>query len=393
MNDSLTTPPVGRRPIFILDASKRCEPSAFLFTKAVQFFLVNGYTIAKNIEEGEILLVNTCCVTEDKIAASRTALDSARAVGNGKTIVLFGCMASLPLSGFERKGLICIGPKSLGELDSHFLHHTSVNRIGVNRLPPALYEPGQGLGYEDYFLLIAQGCAHRCSYCNIKRAKGDVRSESVERIIQELHAGLSRGVRDFALLADDCASYGDDIGTDLVQLMDQLSSVAPGFGLKLGYVYPQFVLTHFEGLRRVFGTGRIRYVNIPLQSGSQRILDLMNRRYPIGAVMEAVQHLHREARETIFCTHLMINFPTETHDDFLKSLAVADEFDEAVFLHYSDNRDTPAAGLLPKVTEPEVSRRLGMASDYANRCKPGRSAVIKDFNCDRPYNMPGRSKR
>ncbi len=107
--------------------------------------------------------------------------------------------------------------------------------------------------------------------------------------------------------------------------------------------------------------------------------------------MEAVRHLHREARETIFCTHIMINFPTESHDDFLRSLAVADEFDEVVFLHYSDNRGTPAAELLPKVPEPEVHRRLEMASDYAN--KRGRSAVIKDFDCDTPYNVPGGDKR
>ncbi len=392
MNNSFTAHPVGRRPIFILDASKRCEPSAFLFTKAVQFFLVNGYTMAKNIEDSQIILVNTCCVTEDKISTSKAAFDSARALGNGKTIVLFGCMASLPLREFDRQGLICIGPKSLGELDTHFPHRTSVDGIGVNCLPPALYEPGQGLGYEDYFLLIAQGCTNRCSYCNIKRAKGDVRSESVERVVQELRAGLSRGVREFSLLADDCASYGYDIGTDLVRLMEQLFATAPGFGLKLGYLYPQFLLTHFEGLRRVFGTGRIRYVNVPVQSGSQRILDLMNRRYRIDAVMGALRQLRSEARQTVFCTHIMINFPTEFDDDFLKSLAIANDFDEVVFLHYSDNRDTPAAGLLPKVAEPEVSRRLGMASGYANRCKPGRSAVIKDFDCDRPYNMLGRFK-
>jgi threonylcarbamoyladenosine tRNA methylthiotransferase CDKAL1 len=210
----------------------------------VQFFLVNGYAIAKNIGDGEIILVNTCCVTEDKIASFRAALDSARTLSNGKTIVLLGCMASLPLPEFERQGLICIGPKSLGELDNHFPHHTSVDKIDVSRLPRALYEPGQGLGYEDYFLMIAQGCTNRCSYCNIKRAKGDVKSEPVERIIQELNTGLSRGVRDFALLADDCASYGHDIGTDLVQLLEQLFAVAPGFSLKLGYL----TLSHQKGL-------------------------------------------------------------------------------------------------------------------------------------------------
>ena len=383
---------VRRGSIFILDPSKRCEPSAYLFTKAVKFFLVNGYAMARNIDESDIILVNTCCVTQDKIATSRAALDFARANGKGKRIVLFGCMAGLPFPGLEREDLICVGPKDLGELDTHFAHDTSVNRISAPQLPPALYEPGQGLAYGDYFILIAQGCSNRCSYCNIKRVKGEVRSEPAAAILRELRNGLSLGVGEFALLADDCASYGRDLGTDLVQLMEQLFTAGPGFSLKLGYVYPQFLLDHFDGLKRVFGTGRIRYVNIPVQSGSQRVLDLMNRRYPVDAVMEVVRQLRDAAPETTFCTHIMINFPTESHDDFHLSLALADDFDEALFLHYSDNQNTTAAGLLPKVPETEVRRRLDMASDYANHCKPGRSAVIKDFNCDIPYNMQGAIK-
>ncbi len=378
-------PGTQRGRIFILDASKRCEPSAFLFTQAVHFFLVNGYTQVMEIEQSEIILVNTCCVTEDKIATSRAAFDHATSRGMGKRIVLFGCMATLPPPDLEWKGVIRIGPMDLAELDFHFPHDTSVNSISVHQLPPALYQPGQGLGYGDYFLMIAQGCSNRCSYCNIKRAKGEVRSEPAENILRRLQEGLSRGGRDFALLADDCASYGSDLGADLVQLMERLLGAGPGFSLKLGYLYPQFLLTHFNGLSRVFSTGRIRYVNIPVQSGSQRILDLMNRRYDVEAVMGALRRLHAMAPQTTICTHMMINFPTETHEDFLDSLTGADEFDEVVFLHYSDNRGTAAAGLLPKVSEADVYRRLEMASDYANR--RGRGAVIKDFNCITPYNQ------
>ena len=388
MNPGPPTAPGRSSAVFILDASKRCEPSAFLFTQAVRFFLVNGYPIVNDIDDSEIILVNTCCVTEDKIGTSRAALDYATARGEGKRIVLFGCMATFPLPDLERKGVIRIGPKNLSELNGHFPHHTSVEGIAANRLPPALYEPGQGLGYDDYFILIAQGCGNRCSYCNIKRAKGEVRSEPVESILRQLREGVSRGTRDFALLADDCASYGADLGVGLVGLLEDLLAEGPGFGLKLGYVYPQFLLAQTEGLRAVFGTGRIRYVNVPVQSGSQRVLDLMNRRYDVHAVMGVVRQLRATAPQTIFCTHIMINFPTESHDEFLSSLAVADDFDEVVFLHYSDNRGTPAAELAPKVALSEAQRRLDMASAYANRFpRRGSAAVIEDFDCATPYNL------
>ncbi|MBN2568645.1 MAG: radical SAM protein [Deltaproteobacteria bacterium] len=378
-----------REMIFIIDQSKRCEPSAFLFTRVVKFLLVNGYNITNDIDKCETILVNTCCVTEDKIAASRAGLNFARDRGKGKRIILFGCMASLPLPSLNREDLICIGPKNIDELDAHFPHHSSINDIPVNRLLPELYEPGQGLGYGDYFIMIAQGCSNRCSYCNIKRSKGDVRSEPFETILPQILSGISMGVREFALLADDCASYGHDLGTDLVRLIEQLFAAGPDFKLKLGYIFPQFLIEHFDGLKAVFRTGRIRYVNIPVQSGSQRILGLMNRRYSIGGVMEAVKKLRDIVTQTIFCTHIMLNFPTESHDDFLMSLAIADRFDEVLFLHYSDNQDTAAAGIFPKVPILEVRRRLDMASDYANRCKGGRGAVIKDFNCDIPYNLTG----
>ncbi len=378
---------VRKGRVFLLNSSKRCEPSAYLFTKAVTFFLVNGYGLAERIEESEIILVNTCCVTEDKIAVSRASLEFAVAEGKGKTIVLFGCMADLPGYGLEPAGFIPIGPKSLNNLDRHFPHHTPVNQISPNRLPPAFYEPGQGLSHGDYFIMTAQGCINRCSYCNIKRVKGNVQSEPVETILRQIRKGLSLGVGEFVLLADDCASYGRDIGTDLTQLIESLFALSGDFNLKLGYLYPQFLIDHFERLEVLFSTGRIRYVNIPVQSGSQQILELMNRHYPIDRVMAALRRLRAAAPGTTFCTHIMINFPTESQEDFLRSIAVADGFDEVLFLNYSDNRGTAACGVFPKVPGNETLRRLDMASDYANHLKIGRSAVIKDFNCDIPYNL------
>ncbi|MEW6078777.1 MAG: radical SAM protein [Thermodesulfobacteriota bacterium] len=372
---------------FIIDPSKRCEPSAYLFTRAVNFFLANGYVPAGDVEESDIVLVNSCCVTEDKIATSRQALDAARAGGGGKQIVLLGCLAELPPDGPEPENLIRIGPHCLDRLQDHFAYRIPLDRIETHQLPPVFYEPGQGLGYRDYFVMIAQGCANGCSYCNIRRAKGDVRSRHPETIRAEIRQGLSAGVKEFALLADDCASYGRDLGTDLAALLEDIFAVADGFRVKLGYLFPRFVLTHFDRLKGLFGTGRISYVNIPVQSGSQRILDLMNRRYTAEAVREKVLQLRDAAPETRFCTHLMINFPTETEADFQASLVLADAFETAIFLNYSDNRGTAAADIYPKVSDEERRKRLDRASDYVNRRGPGGGAVISDFNCDLPYNV------
>jgi MiaB/RimO family radical SAM methylthiotransferase len=374
--------------IFIVNASKRCEPSAFLFTRVVEFFLANNHGVAQDIDRCATILVNTCCVTEDKIESSLRALEKARAHGEGKRIVLCGCLASLPDSRVRRDDVICVGPKNLDRLDTLFPHEVSIRHILPHRLPPELYAPGQKQrGYADHFVMIAQGCSNRCSYCNISRAKGPVRSEPPEIVVSRIRQGLAAGAKEVTLLADDCASYGSDIGVDLVQLLERLLSLDESPKLKLGYMYPAFLLRRFDDLQPLFATEGIVSMNVPVQSGSQRVLDLMNRDYPIEGVLEAVDSLRSTAPGLWLSTHVIINFPTETREDFLRSLSVGERFDEVVYLHYSGNLGTAASRITPRVAPEEAALRLDMASDYVNRYKPGNGAVMVNFDCDVPYNV------
>jgi len=376
----------GPRPgIFLVNASRRCAPGAYLFTQAVRFFLLNGYPPARDIGDAGIILVNSCCVTEDKIATSLAALETARSHGSGKTVVLLGCLAALPGAPFDREGLLSIGPKDLDRLDIHFTHRISARAAAASRLPAEFFLPGQHLGPQDAFVLIGQGCVNACSYCNIRRVKGPVASVPRESIHARVRAELERGVREFALLADDCASWGRDIGSDLVDLVQSLLALDSGLTLKLCYVFPSFVEARFDALEALFATGRIAYANVPLQSGSQRILDLMNRRYPVDRVVDKVRRLRAAAPGSLLCTHVLVNFPTETREEFAASLALADAFSDTYFLHYSDNRGTAAARLEPKVPAEEALRRLDIASDFVNA--RGRGVVIRDFDCDLPYSV------
>ncbi len=382
MPDPVAAPKPG---IFVFNPSRRCAPGAYLFTQAVRFFLLNGHPLVRDVREAGIILVNSCCVTEGKIATSLAALEAARAHGKGKTVVFLGCLAGLPDAPFDPEGVLCIGPKDLDLLDTHFPHRIPVRAAAASRLPPEFFLPGQHLGPQDSFLFIGQGCVNGCSYCNIRRAKGGLASVPVDSILSRARSGLEQGVREFALLADDCASYGRDVGSDLVDLAGRLLGLDGGLTLKLSYVFPAFVEDRFDDLALLFATGRIRYTNIPLQSGSQRILDLMNRRYPIGRVVERVRLLREIAPGSLLCTHVLVNFPTETREDFRASLALADAFSDTYFLHYSDNRGTPAALLEPKVPTEEALWRLDAAADYVNA--RGRGVVIRDFDCDLPYNL------
>ena len=386
-NLSYSNTDISMPAIFVMNTSKRCESNALLFSQAVNFFVMNGYRISTDIKKCNTILVNTCCVSEDKIEASLSALHDVQPYAEKKRIVLLGCLATLPTRRLERHRLICIGPKDLHSLDTYFEHSVSINDVPVNSLTTELFASGQGLGNRDFYILIAQGCSNYCSYCNIKRSKGSVKSEPIEVVLEQIRRGLRQGVKEFSFLADDCGSYGDDIGTDLLQLIEAAFQVAADFTLKLLYLYPDFLLRRFSALKAILKTGRITFVHIPVQSGSQRVLNLMNRNYDITAVMECISQLREITPQTKLITHILLNFPTETHEDFLDSLAVAEAFNDTIFLQFSENKDTDVAGLYPKVTGQEAKTRLDAASSFVNQRVTGGGCVITDFNCTTPYNL------
>ncbi len=373
--------------IYLLNTSKRCESNALLFSQAVAFFMMNGYRITGDITDCDTIVVNSCCVSEDKIEASQAALEMAAASGTGKRIILLGCLATLPNRAGLPENSTCIGPQEMHLLDRCFSHSVSIGDIPVNQLPPEIFSSGQGLKYGDFYILIAQGCSNHCSYCNIKRSKGGVKSVPFDDIAPQIRLGLSRGVREFSLLADDCGSYGDDCDTDLIRLLGEVLAIAPDFTLKLLYLYPEFLQLHFDELVPILGTGRLSFLHIPLQSGSQRMLALMNRNYDINSVMTCLQRIRVISPATKLVTHILVNFPTETENDFHASLSVADRFDESIFLQFSENRDTMAATILPKITATEATARLDAASAFVNGRRTGGGCVISDFNCTTPYNL------
>jgi tRNA A37 methylthiotransferase MiaB len=179
----------------------------------------------------------------------------------------------------------------------------------------------------------------------------------------EVRAGLRSGHLEPTLLADDCGSYGADIGCDLGELLHTLLAIDERLRLKISTLFPGDFLRLWQSLRDVIRSGRISYLNLPLQSGSQRVLDLMGRSYQVREVLDKLRQVRRISPRTWLYTHLMIGFPSETEADFECSLAAAAAFDEAMFITYSDNPGTAAAAIVPKVPARVVEARAGQARE------------------------------
>jgi MiaB/RimO family radical SAM methylthiotransferase len=353
-----------------MNGSDKCEPSAYLLNQAATFLTLNGYTISDNIAECDTVLVNTCCVIQSKIKISENLIKEAGRHRNVKMIVVFGCLPGIKkeYEGINNNiNIICIGSKELNKLNEYFEHRIPIEEVSRNTFDNNTFIPYQeSLDERDYYVLICQGCRYSCSYCNIKLSKGDVLSKPVSEIVSEVRKGVESGHSEFVFLADDCISYGADLNLDLVGLVKEVLAIDPSFKLKISSVFPGRLISLYPSFRELLKTKRISYINIPLQSASQRILKLMKRNYDISKVLEIVKDIKAISNSTILYTHILFNFPTETREEFLKSLEASLFFDEALFITYSDNPLTPASKIEPKVSPDEKDTRIKIAMKFLN---------------------------
>jgi len=344
-----------------------------MWQRALGFFRANGYEIAKEVERCDAVVLNTCCVTQGRIQQAKETVDKVRRKNPQARIVLFGCLAALEDDGGLGADVIRIGPHDTAELQVHFPHRIPLadsvcGSLGGEALCP--YQ--QRVNNRDSFVLIAQGCVNNCSYCNIKRAKGYVASVPAHAICGAIKEGLAHGRQEFVLLADDCGSYGKDTGTNLLDLLREIRSLDDRVQVKLHSVFPSAFVDMAEEMIDLAADGLISYANIPLQSGAPRILEMMNRSYDIRAVSDLIRELKAKAPKVWLHSHFIVGFPSETEDEFAASLDLVTLFDEVLFLAYSDNPGTRAAGFEPKIAASVTQQRL----EKVKRRFPGPEVTI-----------------
>lgn len=346
---------VTRRKVFFCSSFHLCENNSYLGTQIYEFLKRNGHIIVSNPRDADVLVVNTCGFDQSRenealALVRRLALEH----GARKPIVVAGCLPKINPSVADFPGVTTIGPKELERFDGLFSAGVPIREVKANRLNKGL----AAFGFpDDYYIMICQGCVNACSYCAIKKAKGPVVSKPADEIADELEAGLKLGFKRIVLLADDCGSYGLDIGTDFAELLNRLAGTAGDFQLNIHYFEPRRLLTLLPKIRKeVFK--RVYFINIPVQTASQRLLKLMNRRYALSDVARAASAIKSANPAVHLQTHVLYGFPTETRKDFCASFALGKVFDSVVYFFYTPKRGTAAAKLESTVSRTELMYRI-----------------------------------
>ncbi len=219
---------------------------------------------------------------------------------------------------------------------------------------------------EKFSIQVARGCNDCCAYCGDKTTVGKLQSKPLPEIRKELARGLESGYRHIELLADDMGAYGSDLSDcTITDLLDMAHTFEQPFDLSLQELNIKYLVRYLPEIDRILEKGRIKRMVVAFQSGSTRVLKLMQRGYEKNDIIRILSVLNRHGVSTRF--HALVGFPTETEAEFRETMniVVNGGFRDGSIFMYQGRSYIPAAALMPQIEEREIQRRMNLAQAIA----------------------------
>jgi len=218
---------------------------------------------------------------------------------------------------------------------------------------------------------IGGGCQGSCSYCAVSRAIGRLTSKPIEVCVDEYRRLLDKGFRKFVILGDDTGAYGLDIKSSFAELLENLS-IASGkrrVYWHLEHMHPLWICRYKTTIARMVKEKKIRRISACIQSGSNRILKLMNRRHTIEEITDVLLQLKECNPNLKLRTEVIVGFPSETEEDFSATLEALKKirFNYIFSFPYDDGYETLASKMDNKVSQGIIKQRLKIMKDFEKR--------------------------
>lgn len=213
-------------------------------------------------------------------------------------------------------------------------------------------------------LRISYGCVSNCAYCSIRKATGKLKSKTMDECLAEYRGLLEQGRRDFVILADDVGAYGLDLHSTFSELLKKMSEVDAGYnvGWQIRELHPNWAVKYRDEIGRHIASGKVNHILCPIQSGSPKILKLMNR-FPDAEKVRDTLIGFRKAGLKRLDTHMIVGFPQETEEDFRASvdLVKAVQFNYVNVFPFWAGYDTIASKLDGQVDAAVAQDRIKIA--------------------------------
>ena len=349
------------KKVFLTTTFKLCDNNGYLGTQLSNFFSKNGFERVFSPEQADVMVISTCGFDQERENASVAIVDQyIKNFGKEKDVIVCGCLPKINPDIFKQLGITVIGPKEMHRFNERFNAAVRIEDVTGSRLDEAFISKEYGF-LDTYYLQICQGCRNNCSYCGIKKAKGGVKSKTIATILRELEEGIKKGYSRVMLLGDDCGSYGMDIGTDLSELLNVMARF--DIRIHINYIEPG----EFKDLYMKINPDvleKIDFINIPVQTTSERILQLMNRRYDSNEIMEIVRTTKKRFPHIFMETHVILGFPSETIEEFRDTFRLSKVFDSTIYFYYTDRKNVQSASFAGKIPAHEMIRRTQEVIDH-----------------------------
>ena len=372
-----------------------------------RYFEANNWRVVDRVEDANLALVSTCGVVIDSEQRSKCILAlAARRLGKGARLVVVGCLAGMDAEGLRRRfRCITVTSEHISKLDKIINAKVPIARVADVNMPDPYIRRAKNVFDKSarlrallpyyvgkycrelsqeywkqrrrphrrssrrqtakgppYYLKIAKGCTSECTYCAIRFSSGPLVSKPLDTILAEFRAGLADGHEVFLLVAGDVGAYGQDIGSDIAELLAALLEHEGRYRLRLCDFHPLWLGRYSERLAGIIGehADHLDAILIPIQSGSDRILAAMKREHTAAEAADAIRSLALAAPKVGLSCHVLVGFSGETDADFAETVKLVRSlpFESIVVYKYCDRPGTEASRMAGKISRRAMDARV-----------------------------------
>lgn len=375
-----------------------------------------GYEETQTAEDADVIVFNTCCVRENAEQHAFGNIGMYKKLKKEKkdlVIAVCGCMTQ---QGEFAKKLsatfpfvdVIIGTYNLDEFGKILQKTVDTKKRVVEILDKngdicEEITPYRS-SYPNAWVNIAYGCNNFCTYCIVPYVRGRERSRLPENVVDEVKNLVNEGYKEITLLGQNVNSYGHDLKNDVgfASLLDEIGKIEGKFRLRFMSNHPKDLTEDvIEAIKR--NPHACHAIHLPVQSGSNRILSLMNRRYSVEKYLSQIESIRKIIPDCAITTDIIVGFPTETEEDFIDTVKLVEtvKFDGAFTFVYSKREGTKAA-IMDGQIDPEIQKdRIMRLIDVQNELNRKESLtyvgktveiLVEDFD-EKKNSYMGRDER
>jgi len=322
-----------------------------------------GYKILReNKELADLWLLNSCTVKTPSEQQVENNIGDADKLG--KRVVVAGCVSQAAPNEPWLKDVSIVGVKQLDrvvEVVEETFKGNTVRLLSQKRNDIALSLPKMRRNELIEVLAINSGCLNHCTYCKTKLARGDLKSYPLEELVEQAKSAFEKdGCREVWLTSEDLGAWGRDIGKVLPDLLKELVKVIPeGCMMRLGMTNPPYILDFLQEIAEILNHPRVySFLHIPVQAGSDAVLNDMKREYTNQHFSTIVDYMREHVPDIYIATDFICAFPTENEEDFEESMTLVRKYKfPSLYINQFYPRSGTPAARLKLISTVEARRR------------------------------------